>query len=280
MSCNSCSKSYGFFCKEIGCPSCGFSYCGKCLKKSLALPKFNGAEKKVCLICYDKHTKNKLLPSDEPMEIDPSNVSPMDAPIPAEAQTDLDEVIRNRLMSLKDERLNSKTNSQSFADIAIRVSNLKGIAHKEHSNKDILLNLDTRTDEEKTRDLVKQFLEERSLDEQSDPIKDIERRLAALKGCSSPDDMKVDGNKESDSDDETKVQKLVSKFMDEATLPDANIELSPEEQEFVKNAEGKKDKDLEELPWCTICNEDAELRYQGDLFCKQCYKEIKEEDDG
>lgn len=112
---------------------------------------------------------------------------------------------------MKEDRLNSKTNTTSFADIAIRVSNLKGIAHKEHSNKDILLNVDTRTDEEKTRDLVKQFLEETSLDEQSDPIKDIERRLAALKGSSSSDDMKVDVNKESDSDEEVKVKKIVSK---------------------------------------------------------------------
>lgn len=121
-------------------------------------------------------------------------------------------MIRSRLITLKDDRLNSKTNSTSFADIAIRVSNLKGVEHKEHSNKDILLNLDTRTDEEKTRDLVKQFLEERSLDEQSDPIKDIERRLAALKGSSSSDDMKVESaDKESDSDDEMKVKKIVTK---------------------------------------------------------------------
>lgn len=99
MSCNSCSKSYGFFCKEVtwnrlkiinstiaifsddaislsfyfhkktGCPSCGFSFCTKCLKKSLALPKFNGTEKKVCLICYDKHTKSKQSTSGEPMEM-------------------------------------------------------------------------------------------------------------------------------------------------------------------------------------------------------------------
>lgn len=120
-------------------------------------------------------------------------------------------MIRSRLITLKDDRLKSKSTTPSFADIAIRVSNLKGIPHKEHSNKDILLNLDTRTDEEKTRDLVKQFMEERSLDEASDPIKDIERRLAALKGSSSLDDMKVDASKESDSDEEVKVKKIVSK---------------------------------------------------------------------
>ncbi len=93
----------------------------------------------------------------------------------------------------------------------MRVSNLKGIAHREHSNKDILLSTDTRTDEEKTRDLVRQFLEERALDDESDPIKDIERRLAALKGTSSTDDMKMDEKAESDSDEEVKVKKMVSK---------------------------------------------------------------------
>lgn len=122
-------------------------------------------------------------------------------------------MIRSRLITLKDDRLNSKSNTSSFADIAIRVSNLKGIRHKEHSNVDILLNLDTRTDDEKARDLVKQFMEESSLDEASDPIKDIERRLAALKGSSSSDDMKVDVNKESDSDEEVKVKKIVSKVL-------------------------------------------------------------------
>lgn len=142
---------------------------------------------------------------------DPTNISPIDAPIPVEAQANLDDVIRSRLITLKEDRLNSKTNSLSFADIAIRVSNLKGIEHKEHSNTDILFNLDKRTDEEKTRDLIKQFMEERSLDEQSDPIKDIERRLAALKGTSSSDDMKLDVNKDSDSDEEVKVKKIVSK---------------------------------------------------------------------
>lgn len=157
---------------------------------------------------------------------DPTNNSPIDAPIPAEAQADLDEVIRSRLITLKEDRLNSKTDKSSFADIAIRVSNLKGIEHKEHANTDILFNLDQRTDEEKTRDLVKQFLEERSLDEQADPIKDIERRLAALKATSSSDDVKLDANKDSDSDEEVKVKKIVSKVWFSTPWRDAKIDLN------------------------------------------------------
>lgn len=200
------------------------------------MPKFNGVEKKVCLPCYDKISKGKQATGSEPMDmyvrvsmvysfniIDlcfsdaplPPGTSPMDAPIPPEAQGDLDEEIRNRLINLKDDRLNSKTPAESDSDIAIRISNLKGVPHKEHSNADILLNLDTRTDEEKTRDLVKQFMEESQLDEQADPIKDIERRLAALKGSSSSQDIKIDvnkdGDKDSDSDEEVKVKKMVVK---------------------------------------------------------------------
>lgn len=53
-------------------------------------------------------------------------------------------------------------------------------------------------------------------------------------------------------------------------------------------AEAKFENDLdtepvmEELPFCEICNEDARMRCLGCkyLFCKQCFKDHKDEDDG
>lgn len=59
MSCFGCSKKYGLFTKEYGCPSCGYSYCGKCLKRPVAVPKHSGKVLNVCLICYDKLSKLK-----------------------------------------------------------------------------------------------------------------------------------------------------------------------------------------------------------------------------
>ncbi|XP_061401316.1 abscission/NoCut checkpoint regulator-like [Musca vetustissima] len=57
MSCFGCSKTYGLFTKEYGCPNCGYSYCAKCLKRPVAVPKHNDKVMNVCLICYDKLSK-------------------------------------------------------------------------------------------------------------------------------------------------------------------------------------------------------------------------------
>jgi hypothetical protein len=96
---------------------------------------------------------------------------------------DVDSVIKARLDALKNDpnlELASNTNDK---DVALRLAALKGVEYKEYDNKKFINALDNRTDQEKTDDLVKQFLEESEIDAKKvDPIADIERRLALLRG--------------------------------------------------------------------------------------------------
>lgn len=201
-----------------------------------------------------------------------------------DADQSIDETIKIRLETLKQDRLTNRNPMSSDTDIAIRIANLKGLEYKPPStDPSLLMSTDQRTDQEKIQDLVSQFMAEANLDEAADPIRDIEKRLAILKGTNIDGKSEITATTETASyiedDDDTKVKKLVSKYLDEAiegTSDPEKVVLSAEEKEYLDSIDVTKQQD--ELPWCTICNEDADLRYEGDLFCKACYKEIKDDE--
>ncbi|XP_052744023.1 abscission/NoCut checkpoint regulator isoform X2 [Bicyclus anynana] len=289
MACNTCAKTFSIFRPEKGCPSCGFSYCSKCLKNKVFLKKFN-SEVMVCAKC------KQLTNSNEPNE--PKNVIPPDAyykrmGITESATGDrtsenaVEDEISDRLKKLKEGKQDNVVNTNSNDAIADRLQKLKGDipSTSDAELRSRLANikgvpqvtptiLPKKTEQEQIDDLMRQYMEQGTIDKKYEDefdglVSDIEGRLQRLKGAKSSDQDKVNSqqeNNDNSEDEEETVKKIVAKVTAEAKL-EGNIDSDPV---------------LDELPFCEICNEDAKMRCLGCkyLFCKNCFKEHADSDDG
>lgn len=191
-----------------------------------------------------------------------------------------DEEVLRRLEALKaDRKLSAEDNNDQ--SIASRLADLKGVPMKDYSKK-ILFEKDTRTETEKANDLLKQFAEESGIDsginqEREDAISDIEKRLADLRGQDILT-MKKQIEQVEETEEEER-DRIMRQYLDEAKLDDI---LDPAEKELIEGIpKPDNPKDIEELPFCEICNEDATLRCLDceNLFCKACLKEFHLEED-
>ncbi|BFG01155.1 abscission/NoCut checkpoint regulator [Drosophila madeirensis] len=328
MSCFGCSRKYGLFSKEYGCPNCGFSYCSKCLKRPMPVPRFAGKVLNVCLICYDKLSKlqtnvdqDKVIDCDAlpgelvtkmrlpnplngstRLELDKAdelfdNVSPPEelavvmAPISPTAHSTNEDIDENLDSAMAKRLQNLRDVDATDDEIRARLSNISGIPHhKNYDKKDILLSTDQRSDQDKIKDLLHQFMDETELDQKvdnqrNDAISDIERRLRALRDNPIGDEAGGAGGAElstlntpsDNEDDEKTLKNIIKKYVAESSLPTENSGRGDGvEGDMAKNS------NTEELPWCHICNEDAVFRCRGcdgDLFCSQCYREYHDDDE-
>lgn len=226
--------------------------------------------------------RSRLSPKEEAFE-------PVLEPTPTSNYSD---DIRSRLDALKNielpetgtEASNAVTN-YSDDDIRKRLDNLKGFECKSSGNKDFFTP-DTRSEQEKIDDLLKQFVDEKAIDIEAKPepsqagtIEDIQRRLALLRG----QDIETTRQQieQTEETEEEEAARTMKQYLEEAKLEE--IVLDPEEEELIAGIppapEGSKN--LDELPFCEICNEDASLRCLEceNLFCVSCFKEFHYEED-
>ena len=218
---------------------------------------------------------SRLSPKEEAFE-------PVLEPVPLASYTD---DIRTRLDALKKDDLPESLRNDE-EDIQKRLAELKGVEFKVPTNSKIHVAPDTRSEQEKIDDLLKQFVEEKAIDDEAKPelseigtVEDIERRLAALRGQDlDKTKQQIEQTEETEAEE---IARTMKQYLEEAKLED--IVLDPDEQELISSippAPGQK-KDLEELPFCEICNEDASLRCLEceNLFCASCFREFHDEED-
>lgn len=159
-----------------------------------------------------------------------SHTSVIDAPIPESEQLpDVDESIKRRLNAIKE--INNLDGDESKEnntpkDIGQRLASLKGTEYKEYDHKDIIHAKDNRSEQERINDLMKRYAEENEIDESGrgsgtsgdnddeDPIKSIEKRLAALKGESNTSNKPTNTENQEPVDEAAVVKHIVKKVFE------------------------------------------------------------------
>lgn len=203
---------------------------------------------------------------------------------PSMPSTSYTDDIRSRLDALKEGNL--PENIESDDDIQKRLAKIKGVEYKDYSSSNkALLMPDNRSEQEKINDLLKQFVEEKQIDDVGEPellktgsVDDIERRLAALRG----QDLEKTKHQieQIEETEEEEADRAMKQYLEEAKLEE--IVLDPDEEELIAGIPPPPDgRKLDELPFCEICNEDASLRCLEceNLFCVSCFKEFHDEED-
>lgn len=200
MSCNTCSKEFGLLTKEHGCPNCGFSFCSKCLKWSVVVPKL-AKTKKVCSRCYDGLAKLDNKPSTADTEAPAALQKPVDmlntngsgpSLLKCSDSGPPIEEIEKRLHRL---RQDSKEVIPAHAEIEVRLAELRGVDVSYYRQPPITVYTDRRSIAEKASALMQQVANEVKIDtERSKSIKrstrEIEQRLASLRGTQPPQERK------------------------------------------------------------------------------------------
>jgi len=206
MSCYNCTKKFGLFCGEKGCPDCGFSFCSGCLKFKVS--DGDGAKAKhVCGACNKarQHQKDGLTGRAPPDALEKRLSALVNPPPPnpitvymGENQNSRigklkrglskeDTVIAERLEKLKKDR-KASMDIPSEVEMAERLAKLKGVAAAtprsaadERALKGV--KTDLRPDVVRTDDLVKAVTAEVEIDaNRQRPEDEVAERLARLRG--------------------------------------------------------------------------------------------------
>jgi len=131
-------------------------------------------------------------------------------------------------------------------------------------------------------------LEARNAVKELEKDKAIQEQLAKLRvRPANRDKEDQDGEEDKDSDeDENEQDRITKQILAEQELEErlGGIPGIPGYASDTSRAKpgrppynlgaAEEDVEPEELPWCVICNEDATLRCDGDLYCRSCYKEF------
>ncbi|XP_077530056.1 abscission/NoCut checkpoint regulator-like [Haemaphysalis longicornis] len=242
MSCTGCSSKFGLLNREHSCPNCQFSYCGKCLKSTILVPKL-GKERKVCKTCFDAlgrtaagKTEQREPPEALQKRMDALNKQPQgrDPADPGDGFAPKIEEIESRLRKLQQE---SKDIIPIQADIEERLAKLKEVDVSVYRKTPITVYASAET----AHDLFVQTMQRVAIDKRREQVikattDEMERRLQRLRDTSRESTEGTDpqgGNKEASPDELGEAEAMRLAQLDQSA-PEAKAKQEPPVDEVAR----------------------------------------------
>ncbi|XP_077299769.1 abscission/NoCut checkpoint regulator isoform X2 [Arctopsyche grandis] len=256
MFCNGCGKKFTLLRSEHGCPGCGFAYCKRCLTDKVYVEKFD-KKKKACSNCKMSENSDKNNP--DPNTFEPPKAylrriesldNPSKPPITLyqsssrmqqlkRGLSEADQEIADRLEKLREDRKKGPTPSD--VEIRDRLAKLRDEPTATSAPKSNLPRPDTRSDQQKSDDLLNQYMAECEIENKRANVDcDIRQRLDKLKDSNSVEKGSENAQVKNVSDKE-----MVMRVIQEAMMAVSDDELSDDKSsEILSSDDDMSDEDL------------------------------------